>query len=76
MLRSQFYLQIILVTFIHLGLFGEGPAERRDRLKDLLLRLGPAARKRLAEDPTEAAERVCLLSCNFVIEYPITTFTF
>eukprot|EP00039_Didymoeca_costata_P001351 m.51760 g.51760 ORF g.51760 m.51760 type:complete len:507 (-) comp10752_c0_seq2:4539-6059(-) len=38
-------------------LFGEGPAERRDRLKDLLLRLGPAARKRLAEDPTEAAER-------------------
>ena len=38
-------------------LFGEGPAERRDRLKDLLTKLGPAVqRKRAVEEDDEEKE--------------------
>ena len=46
------------------GLFGEGPAERRDRLRDLLTKLGPQFLKRKGEHQIEEKEAVKEVVCS------------
>ncbi len=43
------------------GLFGEGPADRRERLRQLLARLGQDAIKKKKEDEKDEKDREVLI---------------
>ena len=52
--------------FLCAGLFGEGPADRRERLRQLLAVLGEDALKKKEVDKKEDKEEVSILSYNCV----------
>ena len=66
--------------FLCVGLFGEGPADRRERLRQLLAVLGEDALKKKEVDKKEDKEEVSILSYNCVVfeeimmNYNITMF--